>query len=91
MTSSPTGGWAFAGHTFQDRAVLSGLEQKRMAAYEAAADAEAVMQSAVNPYDRVELAKDRERWYQEATRIEAEIHRISSQGLNTDMEDDGAE
>lgn len=77
MSSSPTGGWGFAGHTFKDRAVLAGLEVKRMEAYEAAAGAECLLAATHHEDDRADLLEEKERWYQEATRLEAEIKRIS--------------
>lgn len=94
MTASPTGGWAFAGPTFNDRAELHTLQVKRMKAYEDAADVEAMLlqengSSSVEQMMMLFALKDH--YYEEAARIEAEIERISKQGVNNDTEDDSSD
>lgn len=72
-TSSPSGGWGFAGAQFRNAAVLNGLHIRRMRAYDDAAEAEAMVQAA-NTAEHIMAAKAlRDHHYDEAALIEAEI------------------
>lgn len=73
---------------YERQQVLSELEKARMDAYMAATDTEAVLASAVNPDDRAELIRERNRWYDEATHLEAQIAATQKVGLLVESEAD---
>lgn len=78
MTSSPTGGWAFASPHFDRRQELSALERERVEAYEMAAATEAQLQADPNG-DTTKLAlliKQQDHWYAKATEAENKIRSI---------------